>query len=183
MDDRELLQRARAGDRAAGDSFVSRHLDAVLRYARAVTHDAVSAEDVVQEVFLAALRGEAPLVDASARSWLLVTARHASFRLHRRRVGEPSRFEPLETLGAAAGWGADPEQISAAHEDRDRLDAALARLSVEDREILVLRDLEGLDGEATARELDLSVPAMKSRLHRARLHLMAALSEGGAHGA
>lgn len=183
MDDRALLQLARAGDRAAGDVFVSRHLDAVLRYARAVTRDDVAAEDVVQDVFLAALRAEEPLTGPSARGWLLVAARHASFRRHRRRVGEPARFEPLDALGLAAGWGADPETLVSANEDRRRLETALGALSVEDREILILRDLEGVDGETTARELGLGVAAMKSRLHRARLHLMAALNQGGVDGA
>lgn len=179
IDDAELLRRARGGDRVAGDTFVGRHLAAVVRYARAVCPDPVAAEDVTQDVFVAAFTGSQPLAGASARAWLLVSTRHAAWRLHRRRVGEPAAFVPLESLGLAAGWGEDPETVVSRLEDRARLDAALQRLSVEDREVIVLRDLEGLDGEATAALIGVEVAAMKSRLHRARLRLMAALREGG----
>jgi RNA polymerase sigma-70 factor (ECF subfamily) len=61
------------------------------------------------------------------------------------------------------------------------LEKALERLSPEEREILVLRELEGFSGEETASLLELSLPAMKSRLHRARLRLAAVLVEGN-HG-
>lgn len=179
--DAQTLHRARSGDRAAGDSFVRAHLDAVWRYARFVTRDEATAEDVVQETFLAALRGDTPLQSDSARGWLLTIARNASMRATRRRAGEPARFEPLDELGAAAGWGADPEAAVAAAEQRERLEAALGRLSEEDREVVLLRDVEGLDGPVVAELLGLEVGAMKSRLHRARLRLMAELRRGGVH--
>lgn len=182
MNDAARLELARAGDRAAGEAFVAAHLDAVWRYARVVTGDEVAAEDIVQETFLAALRGQAPLAGDSARGWLLTIARNASFRARRRRAGEPGRFEALDELGAAAGWGADPEAAVAAAERLEQVQAAMARLSVEDREVLLLRDVEGLDGAQTAQLLGLDLAAMKSRLHRARLRLMGELRQGGVDG-
>jgi RNA polymerase sigma-70 factor (ECF subfamily) len=68
-------------------------------------------------------------------------------------------------------------------EEREWLARALARLSQADREVLILRDLEGLSGEETAAALGVTVRAMKSRLHRARLRLAAQLREGRHAGA
>ncbi len=177
--DADLLRRTRGGDRAAAEVFVSRHLDAVLRYARALCQDAVAAEDVAQDVLFAALRGQSELVGTTAGAWLLVSTRHAVFRQGRRRAGEPDRFVPLDELGLAAGWGEDPEARFGRLEDNARLAAALDALPDEDREVLVLRELEELSGEQTAETLGITLAAMKSRLHRARLRLMATLREGG----
>lgn len=180
--DAELLALAREGNRPAGDAFVARHLPRVWRHARALAGDPVAADDLVQETFLAALRaGSAPAGD-DAGPWLSGILRHAWHRSHRRRVGEPAAVEPLLDLGLGAGWGSDPERAAVAAEDRARLDAALAALDPESREVLWARDVEGLDGAETAALLGLGVPAMKSRLHRARLELMRALREGGSHG-
>lgn len=154
--------------------FVAAHLDRVWRYAFALTRDAASAEDVVQETFLAAVRGAGAFSGGSVRAWLFVIARHAWHRSHRRRVGEPSQFEGLDTLGVAAGWG-DPEALVEASERADALAAALARLDPLDREILALRDQDGLTGPEAAEVMQLPLPAVKARLHRARLRLMCEL--------
>lgn len=66
-------------------------------------------------------------------------------------------------------------------ESREHLMRGLSSLAPDEREVLILRDLEGLSGEQTADILHLSLPAMKSRLHRARLRLSSALRPGGAH--
>jgi RNA polymerase sigma-70 factor (ECF subfamily) len=91
-------------------------------------------------------------------------------------VGEPASFEPLETLGVQAGWGDDGAALESLAR-RDLLRRALRRLRPDDREILVLRELEGLPGAEVAEMLELTLAAMKSRLHRARLRLAAALRE------
>jgi RNA polymerase sigma-70 factor (ECF subfamily) len=106
-----------------------------------------------------------------------------SRRLYRRRVGEPDEMVALEDLGLQAGWGAPPlpDALFESLERRETLERALAQLSPEEREILVLRELEGFSGEETAKILDLSLAGMKSRLHRARLRLAAVLVEGN-HG-
>jgi RNA polymerase sigma-70 factor (ECF subfamily) len=88
--------------------------------------------------------------------------------------------QPLVELGVRAGWSAeDPEALVARAEDHERLAWAIAALAPSDREVLILRDLEGMSGEETARVLGLELQGMKSRLHRARLRLMGALREGG----
>jgi RNA polymerase sigma-70 factor (ECF subfamily) len=175
------MARAAAGDRAAFAAVVERHRGAVFRLARVVTGDDTAAEDVLQETFLAALRGAAGYRgDAPVTSWLYAIARHAARRLARRADQVPSEPRTIEALGAAAGWGRpDVEVMLAAAEDRASLEAALAALNLEDREVIALRDLEGESGDDTARTLGLTVAAMKSRLHRARLHLAAELRRRG----
>ena len=89
----------------------------------------------------------------------------------------------MEELGLQAGWGGPPfsETFLETLARRDVLEKALARLSPEEREVLVLRELEGLSGKETAELMELSLNAMKSRLHRARLRLASVLV-GGDHG-
>ena len=182
--DGELLSQTAAGDHRAFSMFVDRHQGAVFRYLSARTGSAADCEDVLQETFVAAFKGcRSYREEGSARSWLFGIARNLSKRLYRKRVGEPDEMVPLEELGLQAGWGCPPWTGSFVEslERRDTLEKALARLSPEEREILVLRELEGLSGEETAAVLELSLPAMKSRLHRARLRLAAVLVEGN-HG-
>jgi RNA polymerase sigma-70 factor (ECF subfamily) len=186
LDEQALVARAAQGDARAFTTLVEAHRGAVYRFALRLTHDSAAAEDVLQETFLTALqglggwRGEGEL-----KRWLLAIARSQVLRRARRRAGQPERFEALdsvEALGLAAGWG-DPLEAEALRErlaQRASLEAALARLDETDREVLVLRDVEGLSGEDTAQLAGLTVPAMKSRLHRARLRLVAQVKRGGA---
>lgn len=182
--DAQLLGRTAAGDRTAFDDLVRRHQAVIFRFARAVTATSEQAEDVLQETFLAAFRsagtyrGEAPV-----RSWLLAIARNKARRLGRPRAGQPDHFEPLDVLGQRAGWGADddPEAVAIDDQRRERLAAVLDRLNPEDREVLVLRDLEDLPGAEVASMLGVGLAAMKSRLHRARLRFAAEARAGGGY--
>ncbi len=174
-DDAALLARSAAGDRASFDRFVNGNQDAVYRYLLSIMGQAADAEDALQETFLAAwhnaaaFRGEGP-----PRAWLFAIARHAAHRLRRRRVAEPEQLVSLDQLGLEAGWGAELAPLPDSAEGRRELvRAALDRLRPEEREIVVLRDLEGFSGEETAALLGLSLAAMKTRLHRARLRFVA----------
>lgn len=182
--DAELLERTAAGDHTAFTAFVEQHQDAVFRFLTNRTGSTADCEDALQETFLAAFRGCGSYRgEASARAWILGIARNVSRKMYRRRAGEPAGMESLELLGLRAGWGEPPLPSSFLEGlvRRDTLEKAMRKLSPEEREILVLRELEGLSGEEAAEVLDLSLPAMKSRLHRARLRLAAALG-GGTHG-
>ena len=179
-DDGSLIARVAAGDRAAFDALVQRWHAPVFRYVRALVPSDAAAEDALQETFLAIFRGAASYrADGAAKAWILGVARRHAARQRRRRAGEPVQPAPLDVLGAEAGWGSgrSPEELAAALEDRQRIHAALDRLADEHREILVLHDLEQLSGPEVARLLDLSLAAVKSRVHRARLELMARLME------
>ena len=157
---------------------MARHQAAVFRFATAVSRDSSEAEDALQETFLAAWRGAASFRGEEARPWLLTIARRAVYRLHRRREGEPSDFVSIEDLGQKAGWGSeDPETEMASLQDRALLRHALSRLPATYREVLVLRELESFSGNEVASMTGLSLAAVKSRLHRARLALTAAVKE------
>lgn len=144
------------------------------------------AEDALQEAFIAAWRSAGTFAGGeTARGWILTIARNALRRHYRRRVGEPPDHVPLDQLGEEAGWGTEEpaDDMLVRLEEREWLARALARLGDADREVLILRDLEGLSGEETAAALGVTVRAMKSRLHRARLRLAAQLREGRHAGA
>lgn len=176
--DRELLLRSASGDRGAFGEFVARHEAALLRFARALAHDDAEAEDVLQQTFVSAWRAAATLAGDDARAWLLAIARREAARLGRRRGAHAERERSLEELGEEAGFGdagATPEACSARLEEEGLLERALLSLSPRDREILVLRELEGLSGPQAAELLGLSRAAEKARLHRARLALAAGL--------
>ncbi|MBI3207008.1 MAG: sigma-70 family RNA polymerase sigma factor [Myxococcales bacterium] len=177
--DAELIARAASGDRAAFTELVERHRAAVHRYARSLTKNDADAEDALQRTFLAVWRSAATFRGpASARSWLFTVARNAALRQARPRREDATEPEALAELGARAGWGTDsPHALLEGAEVRARLGAALARLDADDREVIVLRDLEGLSGDEASSVLGLSLSALKSRLHRARLRLMASLQE------
>jgi len=178
-DDHELLRRTVEGDRDAFEAFVLRHYDAALRYVESLASNRQDAEDALQDAFLAVWRSaDGFRGEGSARAWLFTIARNALRRARRLRVGEPAAFEPIEDLGVRAGWGNARNRPSLdALADRQLAERCLQRLSSEDREILLLRDVEGFSRAEVARLLDLTLPAMKSRLHRARLRLVAAAKE------
>lgn len=181
--DLELVHRSRDGDRAAFSELVERHQAAVFRFARSISGDVTEAEDALQETFISAWRHAAQFrEEGSVKGWLYSIARNAVLSAKRKAASRPVEYEPtLEALGRSAGWGDASQGLAAVLERRDSVEHALSRLSPEDQEILLLRDVEGLSGEETARLLGLGLPGVKTRLHRARLRLAAALREGGFH--
>ena len=174
------------GDRAAFTALVEAEQDGLWRAILLLSPSAERAEEALQETLLAAWSGAASWSgEAPPRAWLLGIARRQAARTWRRRVGEPAVSLPLEgepaealaTLGAAAGWGQDLDGAAwqRALDDHQLLWRGLAALSEADRALLVLRDVEQRSGAEVAAALELPLPALKSRLHRARLRLMAAI--------
>lgn len=184
LTDAELLVRAGAGDRDAFGTLVERHQASVYRFARTVVTRPADAEDVLQQSFLAAWRGASRFRgESSVRTWLFTIARNAALTLRAHDARWTPSEVPVEDLGLAAGWGSDdPESAAVEAERQAAFTAAFEALAPAEREVLTLRDLEGLSGDETAALLGLSLPAMKSRLHRARLALAARVRQevGGA---
>jgi RNA polymerase sigma-70 factor (ECF subfamily) len=182
--DRRWLAASVEGDRSAFDALVEAHQASLLRFIRTLVREDAAAEDALQETFLAAYRGAAGFRgEGRVRGWLFAIARHCALKSHRIAVHVEARDETLEALGGEAGWGSDPhsdpERGAQAAERRESLRRALESLSVEDRTVISLHDLEELTGPETAEVLGLPLAAVKSRLHRARLRLMAALRAQG----
>lgn len=180
--DAALLAATAAGERPAFERFAARHRRPLARFLAQLGADA---EDVAQEALIAAHRAAGTFRGAgTARAWLFQIARRLALR--RRPRQDVVSDSPLTELAVRAGWGeppADPETAASEAEARAQVRAAFARLSPEDREVLHLRDVEGLTGPEAALALDLHIDALKTRLHRARLRLMASLvgAEGGSH--
>jgi RNA polymerase sigma-70 factor, ECF subfamily len=174
LDDEALLRLTAAGDEGAFGTFVDRHQSGIWRRAMALTGQRADAEDLMQDTFVAAWRGAGSFRGGNARAWLLTITAHAWQRLGRRTaplVGGDDA-ESVEELALRAGWGRDDGDERAA-----TVQEAFARLAADDRRLLVLRDIEEMSGEDVAALLGLSLAAMKSRLHRARLRLAAAYEE------
>lgn len=144
------------------------------RLARLLRPDA--ADDVTQEALLVALRDAGAFRgEGSRRAWLFGIVRNVA-RSHGRSARRAESTEPtLLDLGISAGWG---QVVPAREDEKLAIRDAYALLDDEEREVLWLRDVEGLSGEETAHALGVSLPAMKSRLHRARLRLLGAYRGG-----
>jgi RNA polymerase sigma-70 factor (ECF subfamily) len=173
--DPELLQAARAGDAASLEQLLLRHQPRVYRFGRKLCRDPEDANDVLQETLLAMARTIHDFRGASSLStWLYTIAR--SFCIKRRRKSKfaPAVEESLEGMAEAERErlrhpARAPDEDLAGREVRDALEAAIASLEPGYREALVLRDVEGLTAAEAAEVLGLSVQAVKSRLHRARV--------------
>jgi RNA polymerase sigma-70 factor (ECF subfamily) len=182
-DDATLLARTASGDGRAYAELVERHQGKVHRFLVRLL-PASAAEDALQETFLRALqkagsfRGE-----GSVLSWLLGIAKNEARMLSRKAGAIDRTAVSLETLGAEAGWGQEsPEDLASLVDRREALERGIAQLDPSEREVLLMRDVLSLSGEETAAALGISLASMKSRLHRARLRLLAVLKKGGFDG-
>jgi RNA polymerase sigma-70 factor (ECF subfamily) len=178
LEDRACLERLAAQDSQALRTLARRHGPALSRFLGRLVGPAL-AEDALQETLLAAFRGAASFRgESSVKSWLFTIARNAAFKLGKRQREELREDSDLESLGVRAGWGAEGPDAAMSREQQLRsLERALASIDPADREVLLLRDVEGLSGEETAAVLGVSLAAMKSRLHRARLRLVACVGD------
>jgi len=178
-DELALVQAAKAGDVSAFEKLVKRYDRNVFRIAQHITHSREDAEDVVQEAFLKAYSNLEQFQGQSKfYTWLVrIAVNEALMKLRRRR---PERFVSLDEdvkteddslPREVADWSPNPEQLYNQSELRDILSRTIQGLPPTFRTVFVLRDVEGLSTEETAEALDLSVPAVKSRLLRARLQL------------
>jgi RNA polymerase sigma-70 factor (ECF subfamily) len=184
--DREagLLDRIRAGDKAACSECVELHSPGVYRLALRMMRNEAEAEDVVQETFLSAFKAIGSFQGrAGLGTWLYRIAYNAALmRLRRAQPLVVSVDEPLELEDGAEvprelhDWCCLPERDFETAEARTELERAIHELPEKLRAVFVLRELEGLSTEQAAEALDLSVENVKTRLHRARLWLRERLS-------
>ena len=149
------------------------HLDAAYGFARWLTRDPVVAQDVAQEAMLRALRYFHAFRGEEARPWLLRIVRNTWSDLRQRRGMADQTLDEIEDRPAE---GPDPEQSALVGDRRRHIASALAALSPDAREILVLREIEDLSYKHIASVLDLPVGTVMSRLARAREKLAAELA-------
>lgn len=173
--DESLLSAARTGDRQALETILERHQAQVYRFGMKMCRDPEDAKDVLQDTLLAMARGVRDFRGTSSIStWLYTIARSFCIKKRRRSKFAPEPERSLETdaaaeakhLGAAGGA---PDEALAGRQVERALEQAIAALDPMYREVLLLRDVEGLSAPEVAEVVGVSVQAVKSRLHRARL--------------
>src|SRR5690349_14427198 len=183
-DELKLVRAAKDGDVSAFEQLVKRYDRNVFRIANHITHSREDAEDVVQEAFLKAYSNLEKFQEQSKfYTWLVrIAVNEALMKLRKRR---PERFVSLDEdvkteddslPREVADWSPNPEQQYDQAELKDILGKTINGLPPSFRTVFVLRDVEGLSTEETADALELSIPAVKSRLLRARLQLRDRLS-------
>ena len=179
FDESVLVTQAKAGDQNAFSELVNRYERKIYRLAKNITRNDEDAEDVLQDAFLKAythldnFKG-----DSKFYTWIVrIAVNEALMRLRKRRtdrsvpLDEPVELGEETVTREIAAWDDNPEQQYSQEEWRRILDEAVESLKPDFRTVFVLRDIEELSTEETAETLGISVPAVKSRLLRARLAL------------
>lgn len=187
QDDRTLLARAQGGDMSAFEELVGRHEEKVYGLALRMTRSEADAAEITQDTFLSAYQHLAEFRgEAAFGSWVhRIAANNALMRLRRQRVLDIVSDDQLEgpEFTERGSLAEAPETDWSRRADDKILDEELGRaiqaatdaLPEGYREVFLLKDVEGLSYEEISEMVGISVPAVKSRLHRARLALREAI--------
>jgi RNA polymerase sigma factor (sigma-70 family) len=151
------------------------HLDAAFNYARWLTRSDADAEDVVQDAYMRALKFFSSFRGENAQSWLLTIVRNTWYGRFPRRASPVPIVPTSETVEEPADVALDPEALLMQRETVDRVRHLLEELPADFREVLVLRELEGLSYKEIATVVGIPIGTVMSRLARARERLMAAV--------
>ena len=179
FDEAALVAQAQTGGEEAFTELVNRYEGNIYRLARHITQNPEDAEDVLQETFLKAYEHLADFQGNSKfYTWLVrIAVNQALMKLRKRKTdASVSLDDPFDTgeeslVREIAVWEPNPEQTYSQEEIRAILQKAVESLPPTFRAVFALRDIEELSTEETAAALNLSIPAVKSRLLRARLRL------------
>jgi RNA polymerase sigma-70 factor (ECF subfamily) len=190
VSDEALVERARAKDEAAFEELVNRYENKLYRLAMRFVRNETDAQEILQDAFLSAWRN-LPTFEGRAQfgSWMYRVTVNAALMLLRSRNRHPEitvdDVEPTvlndavvengQTMRANADWSQRPDDQLQSAEMRKHIQASVEALPDGLRTVFLLRDVEELSTEDTAEMLGLSVPAVKTRLHRARLALREAI--------
>ncbi len=179
--DRELVDRARAGNQEAFADLVRRYQVGIYNLARVSTRNDADAEDVAQEIFIRVHRGlRAFRGDSAFRTWLYRIAVNVT-RTH---AGRPSLFGWFRRVEPGDADGADPldalpgpDAVEDSVAYRNAIDYALGRLSPDLRMAVTLRDIQGLDYREIAEVMDVPIGTVMSRISRGREKLRPILAD------
>ncbi len=190
--DEQLVSRVKNGDFEAFEELVARHERKIYRLVRRLLQSESDVEDLLQEIFLQVWQKVDTFEGRAAfSSWLYRVAVNACYMYLRKTSREklvsiedamPRFTSEGKMAGPVRRFPTGPEYKVLQKEMRQALEAAIGELPEDYRIVLVLRDVEGLQASEVAELLDLSVPAVKSRLHRARVFLRQRLAHYFAEG-
>ena len=186
-DDFRLVARAQAGDMKSYDALVTRHRGRIFAMIRNMIHQEADAWDLSQEVFIKAWQA-LPRFEAKARfsTWLYRIAHNVVYDWTRKRkidsagelndeIFERSRIDPAAVT--APGAGESPDEALAHGELRVKIESALGKLSAEHREVVILKDVQGLSYKEIADVMESTLGTVMSRLFYARQKLQALLKD------
>jgi RNA polymerase sigma-70 factor, ECF subfamily len=173
----KLITAARRGDAKALTQVVELAAGPASRFSRAFCRDPHDAEDLAQDVLATLLRSlDSFRGDSSLSTWTYIVAKRACSRLRQRSARQAPLAADDARLVHLADPAAGPQRRLERRQLGEALERAIAALPVAQREVLVLRDVEGLPASEVGEVLGLGERAVKSRLHRARLALRAQLA-------
>ena len=178
LTDAELVKLAQQGDNRAFDELVKRYENKVYRLAFKILRHEDDAGEALQDAFMSAYKGLKNFKsDSTFSTWLYRVATNAALMKYRKRRDGHVSLEQSQSYDEDADrleipdWSALPDEDLLTGELDEILAEGLSRLPDELREVFVMRDIEELSNSDVAERLQLTVPAVKSRLHRARLQL------------
>jgi RNA polymerase sigma-70 factor, ECF subfamily len=157
------------------EEVVLPHLDAAFNYARWLTKSDADAEDVVQDAYVRALRFFSSLRNDDARSWLLTIVRNTWYGRFSRTKGANQITVYDDMTHDRPGDGLDPEALVLQQQEVEKVQRAVQELPADFREVIVLRELEGLSYKEIAAVAGIPIGTVMSRLARARERLLASL--------
>jgi RNA polymerase sigma-70 factor (ECF subfamily) len=176
--DLDLIKEFRAGEQTSFEELLSRYSNKVFSLASRLTRNTEDAEEVLQDVFVTVHRKIASFEGKSSfSSWLYrVTVNAAFMKLRKRRQDLSVPLEDViqQTYSVAALKSPESAFVDAQsirNQMLEALESAIRKLPDEYRPVFILRDVDGLTSREVSKILDLTVPAVKSRLHRSRLML------------
>jgi RNA polymerase sigma-70 factor (ECF subfamily) len=181
-EDADLVSRTRSGDVDAFDELVRRHQPRIYRTLVAIVRNPEEAEDGLQNVFLSAFQHIGSFQGSSRFvTWITRIAINEGIgRLRSRKevesLDETSEADVPFRPRDVTAWGANPEEMYSRAQLRQKVEQALLTLPAKYRVVVMLRDLEQFTAEETAQALEITIPALKSRLLRGRLMLREALA-------
>lgn len=182
MEEKKLIEQAQAGDKKALAELVKNYEQTIYNFAFKICRDKNYAEQIMQETFYSMVKSLHQFDHNSKLStWLYrIVANHCLMMARKVRNRPFVSFDDEENLFEekyAADWSSIPYKDAENQELKTILDDAIQNLSPDYRLVFLLRDVEGLSTEETAQVTELSIPAVKSRLHRARAFLRKEINE------
>ena len=182
MEEIKLIEQAQQGDKNSLAELVKKYESTVYNFSYKICRDKNRAENTMQETFLSLIKNIRQFKgDSKLSTWLYTVVSNHCLMLARTETKHAyASFEDEEGViddKKFTDWHAAPDKVAEDNEIKEILDNAIEKLHPDYRVVFLLRDVEGLSTEETAKIVNLSVPAVKSRLHRARAFLRSELNK------